>query len=49
MYPTEGTVVAKLNGETHDALLEILIEAARSTSISTNVIFSFGENMQRQD
>ena len=47
MYPTEGTVVAKLNGETHDALLEILIEGGEITSISTNVIFSFGENMQK--
>lgn len=47
MYPTEGTVVAKLNGETHDALLEIMIEGGEITSISTNVIFSFGENMKK--
>lgn len=47
MYPTEGMLVVKLSGETHDALMEILIENGEITSISTNVIFSFGENMKK--
>lgn len=47
MYPTEGMLVARINGETHDALLEIMIENGDIASISTNVIFSFGENMKK--
>lgn len=47
MYPTEGILVAKLTGETHDALLEIMIENGEIASISTNVMFSFGENMKK--
>lgn len=47
MYPTEGMLVARLTGETHDALLEIMIENGEIASISTNVIFSFGENMKK--
>ena len=47
MYPTDGTLTARLNGETHDALLEIIIENGEIVSISTNVEYSFGENMKK--
>lgn len=46
-YPTEGVLEARLKGETHDAILQIMVEKGEITSISTNVIYSFGENMQK--
>lgn len=46
-YPTEGVLEARLKGETHDAILQIMVEKGEVTSISTNVIYSFGENMQK--
>lgn len=46
-YPTEGILEARLKGETHDALLQIMVEGGTVTSISTNVIYSFGENMKK--
>lgn len=46
-YPTEGVLEARLKGETHDAILQIMVENGTVTSISTNVIYSFGENMKK--
>ncbi len=47
VVPVEGTITVKLLGETHDALLEIMYEKGVATSISTNAIYSFGENMEK--
>ncbi len=46
-YPTDGILEAKLKGETHDALLQIIVENGAVTSITANVIYSFGENMKK--
>lgn len=44
--PVEGMIVVKINGKTHDALMEIMYEKGTLTSISTNTVYSFGENMK---
>ena len=45
--PVEGTLIVKLIGGTHDAQMEIMYEKGALTSISTNVDYSFGENMKK--
>lgn len=44
--PVEGMIVVKVKGKTHDALMEIIYEKGAVTSISTNAVYSFGENMK---
>lgn len=44
--PVEGMIVVKIKGKTHDALMEIIYEKGAVTSISTNAVYSFGENMK---
>ncbi len=46
-YVAEGVIVAELDGEKHDAKMEIIYEEGMPSSITTNVIYSFGESMQK--
>lgn len=44
-YPTNGSIVVELLGSIHDANLEIVFERGEITAITTNVAFTFAENM----
>ena len=46
-YESDGVIVAALDGEKRDATVEIIYEDGLPTSITTNVIYSFGESMQK--
>ena len=43
----EGTIQVELLGTSHDAVLEILCENGDISSITTNVNYSFAENMEK--
>ncbi len=43
----EGTIEVELLGTSHDAILEILCENGDISSITTNVNYSFAENMEK--
>ena len=47
VYPEEGVLTAKMKGEKRDATIEIVFEKGLPTSITTNVIYSFGEKMEK--
>ncbi|MBQ8596894.1 MAG: OadG family protein [Lachnospiraceae bacterium] len=46
-YVSEGVIVADLDGDVRDATIEIIYEDGMPTSITTNVIYSFGESMEK--
>lgn len=46
-YVKEGVIVADLDGEVRDATIEIIYEDGLPTSITTNVIYSFAEGMEK--
>lgn len=46
-YPEEGVVTAKIKGDVREASVEIIYEEGLPTSITTNVIYSFGESMEK--
>lgn len=46
-YPEDGIITVKVKGEKRDANVEIIYEDELPTSITTNVIYSFGESMEK--
>ncbi len=46
-YPDEGVVTAKIKGDVREASVEIIYEEGLPTSITTNVIYTFGESMEK--
>ena len=46
-YESDGVIVAALDGEKRDATIEIIYEDGMPTSLTTNVIYTFGESMQK--
>ena len=46
-YAQEGVITAGIKGEKRDATIEIIYEDQMPTSITTNVIYSFGESMEK--
>lgn len=44
--PSEGVVEVELLGSKHDAVLEVIVEDGTITSMTTNVKYSFAENMK---
>ncbi len=46
-YPTDGVINVEVKGTEKDAYVEIIFEKGAITSITTNVDYTFGENMQK--
>ena len=46
-YPEDGVITVKIKGEMRDATVEIIYEDELPTSITTNVIYTFGESMEK--
>lgn len=46
-YESDGVIVAELDGENRDATIEIIYEDGMPTSLTTNVIYTFGESMEK--
>ncbi len=46
-YPTDGVLNVHIQGAEKDADVEIIFEKGTITSITTNVEYTFGENMQK--
>ena len=46
-YPANGSISIEVLGTDHDGVLELIIEKGKITSITTNVNYSFGENMTK--
>ncbi|MCM1211776.1 MAG: OadG family protein [Blautia sp.] len=46
-YPVEGTIVFRVKGSKHNATVELVYENYMPVTISTNVEYTFAENMQK--
>lgn len=46
-YVTEGVITSKVKGSMRDATVEIVVEDGVPSSITVNVIYSFGETMEK--
>ena len=47
VYPEEGVLTVEIQGDVRNALVEIVFEDEMPTSISTNVVYTFGEKMEK--
>lgn len=45
--PEAGTIKAEVVGSDHDAVIEIIVKDGNLSNITTNVSYSFGENMEK--
>ncbi len=46
-YPVDGVLTVEIKGEKRNATVEFVFEDSSPTSITTNVNYTFGENMQK--
>lgn len=47
IYPDDGVVTVEIQGNTRNAMLEIVFENRQLSSVSTNVVYTFGEKMEK--